>query len=283
MKNRAAAYVTALLLMLPAAAWCGGVWHRDSTAERNTVPEVSVRPAQAKGTTHAGRNILTVQVGTDIGGAIPVPFSYIPDVFVPTPKVLPNVGVRYGIVLPKGWTLGAEVSYKHVEMSADAIVQNMRATLPGIGAGGTDMTQYFSGRASMNMAFDIMEVPVYVRYRFEGRGGHNILFGGYGAWIISSRFTNNPVNGFIGSAPDVVDAIITPDAQIPAEQKDFSRYMSKWDAGLLVGYENSFFKRIRVGLRLSVGFKDIFYYKVLEYKMLHMRGTITLSYDLWHF
>ena len=252
MKNRLAIYVIFMLLLMPMTV--RGVRAHDSIAAPETVRGVQDGRSPAKNgeAAPAWSNILTVQVGTDIGGAIPVPFSYIPDVFVPTPKVLPNVGVRYGIVLPKGWSLGAEVNYKHVEMAADAIVLNMRASLPGMGADGADMVQYFSGRASMDMAFDIMEVPVYVRYRFNGRGGHNILFGGYGAWVISSRFTNDPVNGFIGSDPNEVDMIVTPEAQIPADQKDFSRYMSKWDAGLLVGYENSFFKRIRVGLQYQL-------------------------------
>ncbi len=281
MKSKIAIYI-ASLLMLPAAAWGSGLRHSDSTAVNRGV-NAAMELTKAKTRNYDRRNILTVQVGTDIGGAIPVPFSYIPDVFVPTPKVLPNVGVRYGVVLDKGWTLGAEVSYKHVEMAADAVVQNMRAALPDIGVGGSDLVQYFSGRASMNMAFDIMEVPLYARYRFDGRGGHNILFGGYAAWVINSRFQNNPMDGFIGGEPDKVDMIITPESQIPAEQKDFSKYLSKWDAGLVVGYENSFFKRIRVGLRISMGLKDVFDVKVLEYKMLQMRGTITLSYDLWHF
>ena len=40
------------------------------------------------------RFALGVQLGTDIGGAIPFPFSNVPDVFNPYPKLSPSIGAK---------------------------------------------------------------------------------------------------------------------------------------------------------------------------------------------
>lgn len=223
-----------------------------------------------------------VQVGVDVGGGVPVPFSYVPPVFRPLPKVLPSIGVKYAFVLHPNWKLGGELTYKHIEMNAEALVENMKVTLPWRDENGDYLIQYFTGQAKIMMINDILELPVYVSYSFPSQR-HKILLGGYAVWVISGKFVNKPLLGFIGNEPDDVDVVITSGDQIPPEQTDFSRYLAKWDAGLLFGYECQVYKRINMGVRITCGFKDIFDFKVLEFKMLQMRGTVVISYDLWRF
>ena len=66
------------------------------------------------------RFALGVQLGTDIGGAIPFPFSNVPDVFNPYPKLSPSLGAKLTFPVTKKWTLGAELTYKKVAIDADA-------------------------------------------------------------------------------------------------------------------------------------------------------------------
>jgi hypothetical protein len=58
--------------------------------------------------------------------------------------------------------------------------------------------------------------------------------------------------------------------------------MDDWDAGALIGYERAIFDRLKLALRFSMGFKDVFKSpsNYFDYKMLHMRGCFTLTYDL---
>ena len=86
--------------------------------------------------------------------------------------------------------------------------------------------------------------------------------------------------GYVGNEPDEFRNAVTPEAPI---HMDFSSSMDSWDAGLLLGYEKKLFSRFDIGLRVTFGLKDIFTSdnKYFDYKMLQMRGTLTLSYDLF--
>ncbi len=232
------------------------------------------------------RHIIGVQVGTDIGGAVPFPLSNIPETFKPIPKIYSNLGVKYTIMVHDIVDLTAEVNYKHVEMGADALVENMRARIPNANGQGKDLVQYFTGRAEMNMSFDIMEVPIYLTIRIPNYKKNKFLIGPYFAWNVKTSFHNTPINGFIGTAPDVVDLIISPESPIPPSQMqftDFTQYMSSWDWGVSIGYEREIYKRMNIALKISVGMKDIFSTQVLDYSMNTIRGTVTFSYDLFRF
>ena len=174
-----------------------------------------------------------VQVGVDVGGGVPVPFSYVPPVFA----LCPSTAVyrcEICVCIASGWKLG-ELTYKHIEMNAEALVENMKVTLPWRDENGDYLIQYFTGQAKIMMINDILELPVYVSYSFPSQR-HKILLGGYAVWVISGKFVNKPLLGFVGNEPDDVDVVITSGDQIPPEQTDFSRYLAKWDAGLLFGY-----------------------------------------------
>ena len=224
------------------------------------------------------RLAIGVQVGTDIGGAVPFPFKHIPDKFNPYPQLSISLGGKVTIPL-KGekWALGAEVTYKRVALDADARVENQR--FEGKDQGETKI-QYYSGTAEMSMGFNMIEVPLYAKYAFTSGGSHKLLFGAYGAYYLSSKFKVTATKGYVGNLPDEYRNSVTPDAPI---NMNFSSSVDSWDAGLLVGYEKTMFSRLNIGLRVTWGLKDIFKSdnQYFDYKMWQMRGSIMLSYDLF--
>lgn len=214
---------------------------------------------------------LAVQIGTDIGGAIPVPMRYMPDTFNPYPSIFPSLGAKVTVPLDRTWSLSAEVTYKTVAMDADAYVSNQRFQSDGT-------ILYFSGSATMNMRFDMIEVPLYVRYNFSHEKVNRVILGPYFAYMLRSKFETTAKKGYQGSAPDNVGAIITEPFVM-----NFNNSLSNFDAGLLAGYERRLVNRVDLSLRVMFGFKDIFKRdnKYFDYEMWHMRGSITLSYDLF--
>jgi hypothetical protein len=209
-----------------------------------------------------------ISVGTDIGGAVPYPVSNIPGTINAYPHINPALGANISFLLIKGWGLGLEVNYKTVAMKADARVSNQRFNMD-------DATMYFTGTTKTDMKFIMLEVPVYAKYRFSNR---NFAFAGfYYSHVFSSSFVADPVKGYSGSQADVVET-----TDVSNITMDFSQYMDNWDLGALAGYERAIFDRLKLALRISVGFKDVFKpsNNYFDYRMLHIRGGITLTYDL---
>lgn len=233
-------------------------------AKIDTIPEYKVEKINK----NRYQGTLGIVLGTDIGGAIPFPFSNLPKPFNAYPQVKANIGAQLSFSLVKNWGLGIDLYYKGMGMRANARVKNQRFRMDG-----GDM--YFTGSASMNMDFNILEIPLYAKYQFNAF--HRIVFGGYYSHVFSAYFETNPQKGFIGSTPNIAD--ITDMGNI---EMDFTPFMDNWDWGLLVGYERRLNSSLNFGLRLSMGFKDIFKTteKYFEYNMLHMRGSVTLCYNI---
>jgi hypothetical protein len=136
-------------------------------------------------------------------------------------------------------------------------------------------TMYFTGTTKTEMKFIMLEIPIYTKYRFNNR---NFAFVGvYYSHIFSGSFIANPFKGYSGSSPNIAET-----TDVSNITMDFSQYMDNWDTGTLIGYERAIFDRLKLALRFSMGFKDIFkstsHY--FDYNMLHMRGCVTLTYDL---
>lgn len=229
-------------------------------------------------------------VGTDIGGSVPE-FKYIPKVFTASPQFHISIGTRLEQPLTKHWSLTEGIEYKQIGMDAGAYVENMHAFVPQDG-GGKPLSQYFTGSAVMEEKFSMFEFPIYLTYKINGEDAHSrILFGGYFAYIYSSRFNTVPTKGYIGDYPDFVDDGYNIQERDEAVAMDFASVLSKWDAGITLGYEYEVFARCRIGLRASLGFKDIFnkdcfpndpeLAKCLEFRLTHMRAGLYLSYDIF--
>ena len=103
------------------------------------------------------RFALGVQLGTDIGGAVPFPFKHIPETFNPYPKLNLSLGAKLSFPITSRWSLGTELTYKTITMNADARVENQRYQ-------DKELVQYFSGSAEMHMDFTMLEIPVYTKY-----------------------------------------------------------------------------------------------------------------------
>ena len=106
------------------------------------------------------------------------------------------------------------------------------------------------------------------------------MIGPYFALVMKSAFVIDPEKGYIGTTgPDKVDSVMPEDM----DDMDFSSYMDSWDLGLLLGYERRLSRRFELALRVSMGFKDILKRdnQYFHYNMLHMRGTVVVSYNLF--
>jgi hypothetical protein len=229
---------------------------------------VTVFAQNANDSAYIYQGNIGVSIGTDIGGAVPVPISNIPGTINAYPHINPALGANISFLLIKGWGLGVEVNYKTVAMKADARVSNQRFNMD-------NATMYFTGTTTTEMKFIMLEVPLYAKYRFSNR---NFVFAGlYYSHIFSATFVADPVKGYSGSQPDVAET-----TDVSNISMDFSPYMNSWDWGMVAGYERAVFDRLKLALRFSMGFKDIFKSSnnYFDYSMLHMRGGITLTYDL---
>jgi hypothetical protein len=212
-------------------------------------------------------------IGTDIGGAVPIPFNAVGGSFNAYPKLNATLGVHLNMNLHNHWSLGTDLNYKTIGMDADARVTNQKFK-------GEGMVQYFTGTSEMSMSFTLMEMPFYVKYHMGNKRQHSIMLGVYGAYIFKSSFETRATKGFIGTEPDRVDSEVSSPMIM-----DFSALLDKWDAGLSAGYEARIFPRVTMGLRIMVGLKDIFVSgsDFFDYQMKHIRGSVTVSYDLIRF
>ena len=218
------------------------------------------------------RFALGVQVGTDVGGAIPVPFRHIPETFNPYPKLDLSLGAKLTFPVTTRWDVGAEVTYKTITMNADARVENQKFQ-------DNNTIEWFSGTADMHMDFTMLEIPVYAKWSFRNLKD-KVLLGPYFALVMKSSFVIDPIKGYIGlTGPDEMDSVVDENM----DDMDFSPYMDSWDMGVLLGYERKLSRRFELGLRVSMGFKDIFHKdnQYFDYNMLHMRGTVVISYNLF--
>lgn len=214
-----------------------------------------------------------VQVGTDIGSAIPVPFKYIPSTFNPFPKLKLSLGARFSWSYNNRWSLHLETTYKEVVMNADARVENQRFKQDG-------ETQYYSGVARMDMSFTMVEFPIYAKFALTKSYNDFIILGAYYAYNLSPEFVTTATNGYIGGKPNMIDGAILPSEPLIM---NFSEYLGKHDAGIVIGYEKRIWNRLNIGLRIMMGFNDIFRAdaQFFDYKMWQMRGVVNLEYDLF--
>lgn len=226
-----------------------------------------------------------VHVGLDLGAAAPWPPANMrADVMKmrAVPKLSPSLGISFTARLPKRFSVSAELTLKQVGIDADAWVSGQEFRVPN--PDGADLITRFRGTANVMMNFSMLELPVYVGYGFNN-GRSRIYLGAYYSYILKSSFNTVPLKGLVDNPdnPSEPPIMVTPDKPVPSDVMPvFSNYLGKWDAGILLGYEWQIVPRVNMTARFSMGFKDIFRQgsNYLEYKMLHMRGSIMLSYSL---
>jgi hypothetical protein len=227
----------------------------------------SIVAQEKSDSTHVRKVNMGLSLGSDIGGAIPFPVSKIPGTVNAYPQVNTALGISISSPFARKWGVGMEVTYKTVAMKADARVNSQRFNMD-------NATMFFTGTATTEMKFTMLEIPLYAGYRINNR--NTILAGLYGSIIFSGTFIADPLKGYSGQEPNVAETTDMSDITM-----DFSQYLSGWDMGATVGYMHAIFDRLKLALRLSMGFKDIFKSSnsYFDYSMLHIRGGITLTYD----
>ena len=213
---------------------------------------------------------ISPQLGTDLGGAVPIPFGAGEMKINAYPRLSPSIGIALSYTYQYRWNIGLELTYKRIGMDADIRVTNQKFKGEGV-------IQYFTGTAEMNMSFTLLEAPLYAKYMFGKSRQHSVILGGYFAYNLRTSFQSVAKKGFNGPLPDVVESVITDPMVM-----DFSATLDTWDAGLLFGYQTRILNRVHFGIRALVGFKDIFLPDTdfFDYKMYPMRGSLVLNYDL---
>lgn len=230
-----------------------------------------------------------IHVGLDIGAAVPFPLGGMgAENMSAVPKLNPSLGFSFTASPISRFSATAEVTYKQVGIDAKARVNGQQFTL--VDDNGTRTNTEFRGTAHVKMAFSMLEVPVFVGYSFKG-GRNKVFLGGYYSHIFKAEFDTTPIKGVVISPPDNPGGrdelvLVSPDNPVDSDvMPPFNDYMDNWDAGMLVGFQWRIIQRVNLSARVSVGFKDIFNKgeNYLDYKMLHMRGTVVLSYNIFNF
>lgn len=267
-------YIAAAIIVLLAAT--GAQAQKKSPEERRQIKNANNVAWQS-----SAKYAFGVHTGLDIGAAVPHPISGMgPDAKMSAvPKINPQLGVSFTTYPLHRVTATVEVTYKQVGIDAEAWVSGQQFTLPG----DPPTVTRFRGTAAVAMQFSMLEIPVYIGYSF-GDGRNKVFLGGYYSHIFKARFSTTPLKGVAENPDDPTKppTMITPENPVPSDMMPaFNDYLGKWDAGMLVGYQWQVFPRVDLSVRLSTGFKDIFKKgnNYLEYKMLHMRGSLTLSYS----
>jgi len=222
------------------------------------------------------------QAGTDVGGAMPVPIR---DGFGPNDKMNVSLRIRAAIGvfvtkhLTERWTMSLEGTRRDFGMSVLARVDEQ--VFVDLETGGQ---VGFRGLVHMEMEFPMWEFALLGRYSFENIGGRAVL-GVYYARNRNTRFVTEPRSGMLfGVVDGRLDfdnpgGMILPDAPLT---QDFSYAMSKWDFGVLAGFEQQIlFPQLFLTARVSKGFNDIFHpdHRYLTFNMRQIRGSFALSYN----
>jgi len=222
-----------------------------------------------------------VHTGIDFGGAMPLSISDAlgsDDRVNVTPLVRPAIGLSLTKHLKNRWSLSLESTYKFVGLDIVTRVQEQIFVDRE-----EDVWVAFRGTAHMEMAFPMFEFALYGRYAFENFGGRVIL-GAFYSRNHNPRFIAEPRKGMLFGVVDGRPNFNDPGGIISPEDpftQDFSDAMSRWDLGILVGYEQRiFFPQLFISGRLAMGFNDIFHpdSRYLAFKMQHVRASLVLSY-----
>ena len=220
------------------------------------------------------------QVGTDVGGAMPVPLR---DGFGPNDKmnvslrVRPAIGIFVTKHLTEYWTISLEGTRRDFGMTVLARVDEQIFVDRE-----ADLWMGFRGIAHMQMEFPMWEFALLGRYSFENIGGRVIL-GVYYSRNPNAQFITEPRQGMLFR---VVDGRIDfEDPMSPVDSpftQDFSDAMNNWDFGILAGFEQQIlFPQLFLTARVSKGFTDIFHpdHRYLTFSMRQIRGSFALSYN----
>lgn len=213
-------------------------------------------------------------LGIDMGGAVPIPFSSIPDGSKGTPRLTPNLGLGFQYSLNNKWNIVAEVNYHILSYTAMANVRSQP-----FWSDDRSYSLYFSGEAHSSTELRFVEFPVLACLQ---PGEHwSLVFGGYYSRMIEGTFETEGKNGWISANKEDTDTAPLPGTQ--STNYDFSEELDRFDWGALIGYQYKISPRILFWGRFHWGFKSIFKqeFQNIDYEMYQLRLSTGISFTLF--
>lgn len=213
-------------------------------------------------------------LGIDMGGAIPLPLSEVPDDATASPKLKPNLGIFFQRNFNDSWSLGAELSYHTLAVDA-----NVNVISQAFWADDRSYATYFSGEAYSSTELQFIEIPLKAYYHFNEKW--SLIFGAYYSILLKGRLETEGRNGWISADKNDTDT-----APLPGTQNttfDFNDELDNYDVGMLVGYQFKVGERVNLWGRFNLGFKSIFVpdFNNIDYEMYQFRFSTGVSFVLW--
>jgi len=213
-------------------------------------------------------------LGLDVGGAIPIPLSEMPDDAKADTKFRPTLGLALQRNLSERWSLGAEVNYHILAVDAEVTVISQ-----AFWSDDRSYATYFSGEAYSSTELQFVEIPLVAHFHFNDRW--SLVFGGYSSIILKGKLETEGRNGWISA-----DKEDTDNAPLPGTQNtsfNFNDELDNYDVGALIGYNWKFGERFNLWGRFNVGFKSIFKpdFNNIDYEMYQFRFSTGISAMLW--
>ncbi|WP_346858031.1 outer membrane beta-barrel protein [uncultured Draconibacterium sp.] len=213
-------------------------------------------------------------LGIDMGGAIPLPLSEVPDDAKGTPKLKPNLGIAFQRNFNERWSLGTELSYH--TLSIDAIVN---VVSQAFWSDDRSYATYFSGEAYSSTELQFIEIPIQAYYHVNSRW--SLVLGAYYSVILKGKLETEGRNGWISADKNDTDT-----APLPGTQNTFFNFndeLDNYDVGMLLGYRWKVSERVHLWGRFNVGFKSIFVpdFNNIDYEMYQFRFSTGVSFVMW--
>lgn len=220
-----------------------------------------------------------IRVGLNLGGTSPLPIpAEIRKINSFTTGVNPVIGFRstrwFDAYSRWGITSGLTIDYKGMKTSAD-VKYWYTDLVVGEGDQTGRFTGTFSGKNDTKVKNGYFTIPVLASYRpfkdwcFQA--------GGYFSWIHTSKFEGSASDGYIREGGPTGDRIAVENATF-----DFSDELKDFDAGIIVGANWRFTKRIAATGELTWGLVPVFPadFKGVSHKMYNIYFSLGLSYQL---
>lgn len=209
-------------------------------------------------------------IGVDMGITLPIPLSDIPEGASGAPELHPNIGIGIEYQISDRWNLANEISYHTLSFTSSVDVRSQ-----------SYHDIYISGHTNIHVDFRFVEFPFMANYSI---GEHwHLLTGGYISFLLKRDFIT-----FLDEGIFNVSKIITDTATVffpinPPKEYPYNENISKWDAGLILGYRYNLNHRIQFWTRVQVGVKSIFKkdFSDINYNLYMVRLNVGLSVTLF--
>ncbi len=213
-------------------------------------------------------------LGVEMGGAIPIPLSEMPDDAKGNPKIKPTLGIAFQRNLNERWSLGAELNYHNLAIDAEVNVISQ-----AYWADDRSYATYFSGEAFSSTELEFVEIPLTAYYHFNERWA--LVFGAYYSFILNGKLETEGRNGWISADKNDTDTAPLPGTQNASF--DFNDELDNYDIGALIGYKFKIGERVDLWGRFNVGFKSIFVpdFNNIDYEMYQFRFCTGVSFRMW--